>query len=171
MAHKYSQERIDNMLEAIAQHGTNRAGYEALGVSKDTFYRLKKDDPDFCESVAEAKRTFRSNLSEETRDSARQTIHDLILYGNIEEWHKEKLNYNDKGELLGKEITKTHVKRLPPPWAYEVVLGKPQSELDSLKNLAEAGWISDEVVSQALARLESFEGDMKRIVGGKDEQV
>jgi hypothetical protein len=171
MAHKYSQERIDNMLEAIAQHGTNRAGYEALGVSKDTFYRLKKDDPDFCESVAEAKRTFRSNLSEETRDSARQTIHDLILYGNIEEWHKEKLNYNDKGELLGKEITKTHVKRLPPPWAYEVVLGKPQSELDSLKNLAEAGWISDEVVSQALAKLESFEGDMKRIVGGKDEQV
>ena len=171
MNHKYSQERIDKMLEAIAQHGTNRAGYEALGVSKDTFYRLKKDNPDFCESVAEAKRNFRSNLSEETRDTARQTIHDLILYGNIEEWHKEKLNYNDKGELLGKEVTKTYVKRLPPPWAYELVLGKPQSELDSLKNLAEAGWISDEVVSQALAKLESFEGDMKRIVEGKDEQV
>ena len=171
MTHKYSQKRIEEMLEAIAQHGTNRAGYEALGVSKDTFYRLKKQNPDFCESVAEAKRTFRSNLSEETRDSARQTIHDLILHGNIEEWHKEKLNYNDKGELLGKEITKTHVKRLPPPWAYELVLGKPQSELDSLKNLAEAGWISDEVVSQALARLESFEGDMKRIVGEKDEQI
>ena len=171
MTYNYSQKQIDEMLEAIAQHGTNRAGYEALGVSKDTFYRLKKENPDFCESVAEAKRTFRSNLSEETRDSARQTIHDLILYGNIEEWHKEKLNYNDKGELLGKEITKTHVKRLPPPWAYELVLGKPQTELDSLKNLAEAGWISDEVVSQALAKLESFEGDMKRIVGGKDEQV
>ena len=171
MNHKYSQERIDKMLEAIAQHGTNRAGYEALGVSKDTFYRLKKDNPDFCESVAEAKRNFRSNLSEETRDTARQTIHDLILYGNIEEWHKEKLNYNDKGELLGKEVTKTYVKRLPPPWAYELVLGKPQSELDSLKNLAEAGWISDEVVSQALAKLESFEGDMKRIVGGRNEQV
>jgi predicted metalloendopeptidase len=171
MTHKYSQKQIEEMLEAIAQHGTNRAGYEALGVSKDTFYRLKKENPDFCESVAEAKRTFRSNLSEETRDSARQTIHDLILHGNIEEWHKEKLNYNDKGELLGKEITKTHVKRLPPPWAYELALGKPQSELDSLKNLAEAGWISDEVVSQALAKLESFEGDMKRIVGGKHEQV
>ena len=159
------------MLEAIAQYGTNRAGYEALGVSQDTFYRLKKNYPEISEAVAEAKRTFRNNLSEETRDTARQTVHDLILYGNIETWHKERYNYDGQGELLGKEITKTHVKRLPPPWAYELVLGKPQSELDSLKNLAEAGWISDEVVSQALAKLESFEGDMKRIVGGKHEQV
>jgi hypothetical protein len=171
MTYNYSQKQIDEMLEAIAQHGTNRAGYEALGVSKDTFYRLKKENPDFCESVAEAKRTFRSNLSEETRDTARQTVHDLILYGNIETWHKERYNYDSQGELVNREVTKTQVKRLPPPWAYELVLGKPQSELDSLKNLAEAGWISDEVVSQALAKLESFEGDMKRIVGGKHEQV
>jgi YD repeat-containing protein len=95
----------------------------------------------------------------------------LILYGNLETWHKERYNYDSQGELVNREVTKTQVKRLPPPWAYELVLGKPQTELDSLKNLAEAGWISDEMVSQALAKLESFEGDMKRIVGGKDEQV
>jgi len=136
------------------------------------FHRLKKENPDFCESVAEAKRTFRSNFSEETRDTARQTVHDLILYGNIETWHKERYNYDSQGELVNQEITNPHVKRLPPPWAYELVLGiADETELDSLKTLAEAGWISDEVISQALAKLESFEGDMKRIVGEKDEQV
>ena len=82
-----------------------------------------------------------------------------------------KRSEDSQGELVNRGLTKTHVKRLSPPWAYELVLGKPQTELDSLKNLAEAGWISDQVISQALARFESFEGDMKRIVGGNNKQV
>jgi hypothetical protein len=48
---KYNPELVQTILSAIAQAGTDRAGWEAGGINKNTFYEWINKYPEFGDGI------------------------------------------------------------------------------------------------------------------------
>lgn len=162
---KYNPELVQTILSAIAQAGTDRAGWEAGGISKETFYQWINKYPDFSDGTKQAKAEFRETCPEVLIQQARKAFADhlfgrvVITQTSFERGATEKLG------SYSKEITK-RIKLSPPRWAIERVLGKPLDVMEALKILAEAGfipyWVSelaaDEMGNARKTIYEAFSG-------------
>jgi hypothetical protein len=65
---KFSLELVQQILEEIEKTGSDRSGYEAGGISADTFYKWLKQKPEFAEGVASAREQFRKKAPEALRN-------------------------------------------------------------------------------------------------------
>jgi len=123
---KYTPERVDRIFRAIAQTGKDKEGYEAGGITPETFYRWIKDKPEFSERVTHAKDLFRQNAYQDDPERFNRAVKalDRMIEGNNEVWQKTKV-VEEAGKAVKTETTQHVVKRNPNPWAVALILGVP----------------------------------------------
>lgn len=151
---KYSPDLAKTILDAIAQTGSDRAGYEAAGISESTFYAWKKQLPEFSEEISKAKAEYSDICPGALVRQANKALADY-LYGRIEvSIATIKRKRNADGTT---ESTETIRKVRPsiPRWAIERVLGKPLDILEAIKTLAQAGIIPHHLVQVAADEVRS----------------
>lgn len=140
---KYTPDTVKTILDAIAQIGTDQAGYESAGVSKDTFYEWLNRYPDFSDSVIEARRQFQDLCPESLIAAARKALADQI-HGRATKTEttvkKKRVRAKPKDDEpepedgaddfldVEEEVTTKTMTLLPPKWAIERVLGKSDHE-------------------------------------------
>ncbi|MBW4580704.1 MAG: hypothetical protein KME42_14155 [Tildeniella nuda ZEHNDER 1965/U140] len=181
---KYTPDRVQTIIDAIAQTGADRAGWQAGKISEDTFYDWVKRYSEFSESVSRAKDEYRDTCPGTLVRQARKAFADY-LFGRMERvtYTKETGINARTGEPYEKEITQ----RVPvgvPKWAIERVLGKPLDILEAVSTLSEAGvlprWlvqaVSDEVGNAREGITEVFAGvipdrDNRRVRPGLSEET
>jgi hypothetical protein len=163
---KYTPERIKTILEAIRQQGGDRAGWEAGNISEDTFYHWAKKYPEFSEAVAQAKDDYRRNCPEEIKKQARRSLSDYLFGGSIEVWEATETIMDANGQIISiKQISKK-VRRGPPQWVIDRVLGQPISELESIKSLTESGWLKEQVIEKLATAMDKFNESAKAAFQG-----
>jgi hypothetical protein len=143
---KYNPEIVEIILGAIALTGSDRAGIEAGGINKDTFYSWIKRYPDFSERVSEARAEYRQSCPETLIRQANRAFADY-LFGRMQRvvYTKEVGVSLKTGEPYEKETTQ-HIPVGVPRWAIERVLGKPLDIIEAVKTLAEAGILPKSIV-------------------------
>lgn len=159
---KYSDpEIIRTICTTIALTGSDKAAYEAAGISHGTFYKwINSDKVEFVElieGIARAREEYRRSLSDEKIRQANKALNEYLYGEAVEEWgDKTTISNIHDGEVKSQRVMKTAktIKRGVPQWAIERVLGKPLDVLEAIKTLVEAGilprWIVP-VVSEELA--------------------
>lgn len=161
---KYTPETVQKILDAIAQTGSDRVGYEAGGISKDTFYQWVARYPDFSDGISQAKSEYRDTCPEVLVRQAHKAFADY-LFGRVEITTTSlKRGVNEKGSY-SEEVTK-RIRLSPPRWAVERVLGKPIDLLEAVKILVDANvlptWlvqvVANEVGDARTGITEAFRG-------------
>lgn len=127
---KYNSERVAKMIDAIVIDGSDRAGWTGGGISEDTFYQWMKKYPEFSEGVASAKQEYRNNCPETLKRQAQKAFADY-LFGRVEETWSATEVISDGERQIVKETVK-RVRRGPPQWAIERVLGPDLNRLISI---------------------------------------
>lgn len=181
---KYTPDRVQTILDAVASIGTDRAGWLAGSLSEATFYDWLKRYPEFSEGVVEAKAEYRNTCPDVLVRQAKKAFSDY-LFGRMERvvYTKETGISLRTGEPYEKEITQ----RIPvgvPRWAIERVLGKPLDILEAVSTLADAGvlprWlvqaVNDEVGNARTGITEVFTGvlpdrESRRVRPGLSEET
>lgn len=163
---KYTPEAVKTIADAIALCGTDKAGYEAGGISADTFYDWMKRYPEFVETINEAKREYRDTKSEVLVRQANKAFADY-LFGRMERVSvtTERGISARTGEPYEKEI----IQRVPvgiPRWAIERVLGGPVDILEAIKCLAEAGILPRWVVQVVNEEMASATAGISSVITG-----
>jgi hypothetical protein len=119
---KYCPDIVEVIVAAIAVAGTDKAGYEAGGVSYDTFYTWIKKHPEFAEAVASARKEFSEFQPDHVVRQARKAFLDY-LFGRVnEKWTRYETFTDEDGKTTSKEVLQI-VNRGVPKWAIERVLG------------------------------------------------
>ena len=134
--------------------GSDRQAFEAVGVSRDTFYRWIRQYPDFSDALAQAKKAFRKRCPEQLREKAMDALLDH-LYGRVEETWVSREILRDGERTIHRESIKT-VKRGVPQWVIERILGKPLDELEAVKCLIESGWLPYSVLKETTESLDEI---------------
>lgn len=179
---KYNPEIVQKILDVIAQTGSDRAGYEAGGISKDTFYQWINRHADFADRIKQVKSQFRETCPEVLINQAQRAFADY-LFGRVEiSTTTFKRGTNEKGSY-SEEVTK-RIRLSPPRWAIERVLGRPIDLLEAVKVLVDANvlprWliqvVTDEMGEARRGVTEAFAGilpenDARRIKPGLSEET
>lgn len=143
---KYCHEVVQQIVDIVAQTGSDKAGYEATGISKDTFYRWLKDPdkPGFADRIVSAKREYRRVCPDElirkanqrlsdALDAERRSVRSTTLKRTIH-------HYSADGTLRWyQEVEENaeHNEQLPvPPWAIDRVIPKAVHTLQQLMMVA-----------------------------------
>lgn len=140
---KYTPETIDIILSAIQETGSDRAGYEAGGIAKRTFYEWMETYPHFAHQVAHARKEFKKTCPEEIKNRAKAALASYLFDGCTVERESQTESVTVVEDAQGniKEIRKEkssnkNIERRPPPqWAIDRVLGKPIPLLEAMQLL------------------------------------
>lgn len=140
---KYTPERVEKILDAIRETGSDRAGWQAGEINKDTFYTWINSYPDFSDEIAHAKQEFRKTCPDEIKNRAKAALADYLFNGcTVErESQTESVTVVEDSQGNVKEVRKEssnnkNIERRPPPqWAIDRVLGKPIALLEAVQLL------------------------------------
>ena len=132
---KYNEENIRFIEEAIKLYGTDRAGYEAVPISQDTFYRWIKEKPEFSERVANARQFWRQSQGSEAKIQAWDVVKQYLFGGQVEHWTVVKDVFDKDGKIVQLTETRT-VRRQTPQWVLERYLGKVLHEIEAIQALS-----------------------------------
>ncbi len=149
---KYSAQIVEKILEALRHSGSDRQAFEAVGISRDTFYHWVRRYPDFSDALAQAKKAFRERCPEQLREKAMDALLDH-LYGRVVETWTTCETVQDGEKIIHRETIKT-VKRGVPQWVIERILGKPLDELEAVKCLIESGWLPYSILKETTESLD-----------------
>lgn len=142
---KYTPEVAQKMFDVLAATGSDRAAFEAAGISSSTFYRWKEEFSEFSEGIRAALSEFRDTCPESLVRQANKAFADY-LYGRVE----ISIATIQRKQLAdgSTESTETVRKLRPavPRWAIERVLGKPLDILEAVKTLSESGIVPKHLV-------------------------
>jgi hypothetical protein len=145
---KFTENRVARLLQAIQETGSPKAGWEAAGITKCTYYRWLREQPPLVSKVSDAQDDFQRNLSPELREQAWKQFKDY-LYGraqvvNVQESERVEDVLDAEGVKLGvrttREKRKTTTTLACPQWAIERVLGKPLALGDAIAAFAAYGY-------------------------------
>ena len=100
-----------------------------------------------------------------------KSLSDYLFNGAIEVWSATETLTDASGQIISvKQISKT-VRRGPPQWAIDRVLGQPINELESIKALVELGWLEEQLVERLGAAMDKFTESAKAVFqGGLDNE-
>lgn len=140
---KYTPDRVERILDAIRETGSDRAGYEAGEIGDTTFYDWQGKYPEFSEGVAHAKQQYRKSCPDEIKNRAKAALADYLFNGcTVErESQTESVTIVEDAQGKVKEVRKEKStnknieKRPPPQWAIDRVLGKPIALLEAMQLL------------------------------------
>jgi len=143
-------ETWEPILDFIRRTGIEKNSWKCI-CSEDTFYREKKRNSEFSESIARAHEDFRKMMWRERPELILLAIDGLIahLKGKEEVWASEYIDI--KGNVSKEK--KLHT-RLPSRWAIEAMLGINKNNESEKSDLRESfeGFIRD-------TKLNSIEND------------
>ncbi|MBW4597689.1 MAG: hypothetical protein KME46_33495 [Brasilonema angustatum HA4187-MV1] len=165
MREKYSQELAEIICQAIASEGTDVCGFEAAGISKNTFYQWLKKYPEFNAAIEAAREKYTRDRPESDKRQARKCLSDYLYNGIVIEWEitgETVRNIEDPDgtvkQVLRETFKKKHIERRQcPKWVLDRVLGKNTAILDALQTLLTEGVASErqaEIISRGVALIE-----------------
>ncbi len=116
---KYGDAYINEVIvRVLTRTGSQKAAYEAAGISKETFYEwLQK--PDFSDLVTRARRAFAKTDLDKVEEVFRQKII-AAMNGVTEVWESEESTILPDGKVIVKKSVRS-AKRGPAKWAFEIV--------------------------------------------------
>jgi hypothetical protein len=145
---KFTENRVTRLLAAIRETGSPKAGWEAAGITKVTYYRWLNTHPPLVSKVSDAQDDFQRSIAPDLREQAWKQFKDY-LYGrakvvNIQESERAEDVLSPEGATIGTKTTREKRKTtttLPcPQWAIERVLGKPLALGDAIAAFAAYGY-------------------------------
>lgn len=166
VASKYSPELVEAIVNAIAVEGGDQSGWEAGGISKDTFYRWIKERSDFADQIAHARSEYASTRPVRQIRKARRALDDYLSGNVIEEWDVYHEAVTPLGDVVMLHDTK-RIKRGVPKWAIERVLGKPLDLLEALETLANLEIIPRWVVQKAADEIRNARTEVTEALRGQ----
>ena len=157
---KYSPELADRLIGALRELGSARAAYNALGVSKYSFYDWIKRFPDFAVRVEVAKREYFQNQDRENVDVAKKIIENYLVHGDVTEKKIIKQVIDRDGNIV--ELTEKHLIRSGcPEWVIRRVLGEKMQELEAVKVLVDTDWLPESLLVDVQDSLTDFNSTIK----------
>lgn len=168
---KYTEKNIQKCLDAIAVYGTDKAGYEAIPISAETFYKWLKDPkkPDFPEGVARAREDWYNSQSLGAKRKAWDYLRRSLEEGVIERWQsvEDKPIIGEDGQIDMVQITKSRtVHKGVPEWVISRYLGPVMHELEALNTLVQAGWFPKWIVELSLNEVSQCREAIRKAVTG-----
>ena len=115
---KYTEDRVRRICQIIEKTGAEAPAIEAVDISKDTFYRWKRDKADFSDRIARAKEVWADTNDDEIIKTFRESLI-KAMQGGVEEWESEEVTTLPDGSEV-KKVTTKRVKRLPAQWALQI---------------------------------------------------
>jgi hypothetical protein len=162
---KYEPEIVEIILNAIRDTGGDRPGWEAGGISKDTFYEWINRYPDFSDQVKRAKLDYRNTCPDVLVRQAKQALSDY-LFGRMERVQvTEEERVSEEGLTSYKKVTR-RVTMGVPRWAIERVLGKPADLIEALKVLADCNVIPQWLVQRSVDEIGSARKGITEAIAG-----
>lgn len=76
---KYTKEVVEKICKIIAEGGIDKAAYEAVGITYDTFYKWVAEKTEFAEAVKKAREQFREWKDKECIKQAEHSLVRLIM--------------------------------------------------------------------------------------------
>jgi hypothetical protein len=154
---KYTPDRVQIIRDAIARSGSDKAGWQAGNIGKDTFYSWMHQFPDFSDAIIEARAEYRNTCPETLVRQANAAFSDL-LFGRMEKIIT--VTKTGHSSRLGdyEEIIQQRVPIGIPRWAIERVLGPAIDEFAAIQCLVQAGWLPRqllEITRDELAQMRS----------------
>jgi|GEM_PF-6740298 len=152
---KYNPENIQRCLDAISLYGTDKSGYSAIPIHKDTFYKWVSDKSDFSDRVATAHKTWQDSQGSTARLKAWDVLKRYLFEGQVEHWTIVKdviQGIGDDSSIVQLTETRT-VRKTTPQWVIERYLGKGMHEIEALQAIA--AWLPQrtlEVVTSEIGR-------------------
>jgi AcrR family transcriptional regulator len=133
---KYTPENVDRCLQAIALHGTDKAGYESVPINKATFYCWFSDKPEFREGVLDARSRWQTAQGTPAKLQAWEVLRRYLFEGQVVHWTIVKDAMCPDGTIV--QLTETRTIRKPTPqWVIDRYLGKTIHELEALNAIAQ----------------------------------
>lgn len=148
----YCEEIVQQIVDAIADQGGDRDGWEAAHLSKDTFYKWKREHTEFADKIAIAKREYKENLPADQKRQARRAFSDYLFGRAVDTWQTEETISGEEG-IIHKSSTKT-VRRSPPKWAIERALGGSMDILEVVNTLIELKMLDPKTVQTVQGTLD-----------------
>jgi hypothetical protein len=149
----YCDEIVAKIIKAIADKGGDRDGWEAVHLSKDTFYKWKREHPEFADQIALAKKEYQENLPEDQKRQARRAFNDY-LFGRAEDtWETDEIITGEEGITHKRSVKK--VRRSPPKWAIERALGRGMDILEVINTLIELKMVAPEAIRTVEGKLDT----------------
>ena len=137
---KYTEENVQRCLDAIALYGTDKAGYTAIPISVNTFYKWIAEKNEFSQGVAAARQQWQESQGSSAKLQAWSVLKRYLFEGQVEHWTVVKDVYvaggeGGPGQVM--QLTETRTIRRPTPqWVIERYLGKGMHELEALQAIA-----------------------------------
>ena len=131
---RYSKKLVQIILENIEQFGTDKAGFQAAGIGKDTFYQWKRKYPDFSDQISRAKTKFREQNSDtEIGALGLAALKDILANGKKVITKKTissktVTKTNSVGQVIYEEVTSAHeviTETIYPPTETLIKLATP----------------------------------------------
>lgn len=180
---KYTPELAKTIFDTIAQTGSDRAGYETAGISKDTFYQWVKKNSDFSDGISKARTEYQDICPASLVRQANKSLADY-LYGRVEISIATMERWQNADGTTASKETLRKIRPGVPRWAIERVLGKPMDLLEAAKTFAAAGIIPHHLVQVTADEIraarerigDSFkgalpDGDIRRVKPGLSEET
>ncbi|NEO89282.1 MAG: hypothetical protein F6K56_03085 [Moorea sp. SIO3G5] len=183
---KYTKERVENMLAALREYGTDRVAMNAGNISATTYYKWMNDHLEFAEQIHKAKYEYRhTNIDSEMTHRAIVAANDVLVNGRVTVTHIEEREeimsrYNSEGNLIYTEVrqTKPYLKTVTQPASDALIkaLLPPVSVTQAIEFLTKLGYqvidpnITKEQASQGLTP-DSIDLLKTRILGVQAAEV
>lgn len=122
---KFNEDTVYYITKAISETGRDIDGFNAGGISKQTFYRWLDSKPEFVEKVNSAKELFRKRFWLENPELIMDALKGLKthLSDHEEIWKKRKTIVDASGNILREEHSTSSILKPPSPWALKAMLG------------------------------------------------
>ena len=123
----YTPDRIERICKVIAQGGTDKAAFEAGGISQTQFYEWLNEKPEFAEAVKNARRQFQEWQDKEMVKKAQASLVRLICGEEYTETTSE-FGLDENNQPIQKKQKQVTKKVLPNVTAIIFALTNRDSE-------------------------------------------
>jgi hypothetical protein len=160
---KYTTETVQAIIDAIAETGIEKAGYEAAGIGHNTYHRWLKEKGEFREAIQKAKAEFRETRPQTLRGQAVQRLGEYLRNETVEVWEKTTKTYDAKGDLTATTRSRNVIKRPCPQWAIDRVLGKNMPVLEAVQVLLNEGIASPSMAAIVESNIDNLQRELKQL--------
>lgn len=166
---KYNEEIVNLICQTIEDQGTDKAGYETAKINKSTFYEWMVARPDFANRVAKARQAFSKREDDEVREALTANMRSYAKHGLVQKYKNTKRIYNGEEKrqnLINTIVEEKEFHKGVPQWVQEKWQGRDPDELSSIKNLAKAGYYTQEQLEAIVRIFEEQQSKIRRVLAG-----
>lgn len=148
----------ERMVQVMRETGMDKAAFEAVKISHESFYKYLRENAGFASAIASAKSEFLAACPDEVVKLAKQTVTDYLLNGAREVWKTTEIRRDAAGNIIETKEIIREIQRGTPAWCVERILGRTPDVLDAVLTLLSNGMMSTDqarVVSEGIALIKA----------------